>query len=203
MRAEEVDLVLKDVEGFALNLTNRPKAGVELPAYVHAIGRPAGGGTFELETQLDPLADTPTFKIDASLESIPLPSLNDFLRAYGNIDAEGGKVSIYSELAVAQGAFQGYVKPLFKDIEVAKWRPDESLGRRVWEHVVQLASKILENRQEKRVATKIPVRGRFDKAEPDLWAAIGALLRNAFVQALLPGIEGSIGLPRHRSNKDK
>jgi hypothetical protein len=82
-----------------------------------------------------------------------------------------------------------------KDIQVAKFREDENFGRKVWESIVQVAAKILENPDKERVATRIPIKGRFDKAEPDVWAAIGGLLRNAFIQALVPGIEGSVGLP--------
>lgn len=191
----KVDMLMKQVEGLAINLTNRPKAGELLPAHVEATGVPPGGGTFDLDSRLDLLAAQPTFKINAEMKNVALPSLNNFLRAYGNIDAEGGTISIYAELAAADGAFHGYVKPLMRNVQVAKFRDDESVGRKIWEGIVQVAAKVLENPKEKRVATRVPISGRFDKAEPDLWAAVGALLRNAFIQALVPGIEGSIGLP--------
>jgi hypothetical protein len=141
------------------------------------------------------LAEEPTFSIDATLEGVALPALNDFLKAYGNVDAEGGTFSAYAEIAAQKGAFDGYVKPLFKDIRVTQWRKDEGLTRRVWEGLVQFAAKILENSEKKQVATRIPLKGRFDKPQPDLWATIGGLLRNAFIQALTPGIEDSVGAP--------
>jgi hypothetical protein len=191
----KVDVVLEDVEGVATNLTNRPTPGVDLPANIQMTAEPPGGGTFKLKGNLAPLAEQPTFSIDATLEGVGLAALNDFFKAYANVDAEGGTFSAYAELAAADGAFRGYVKPLLKDVQVAKWRDDESFGRKLWEHIVQLAAKILENPDKKRVATRIPIGGRFDKPQPDLWATIGGLLRNAFIQALLPGIEGSIGSP--------
>jgi Domain of Unknown Function (DUF748) len=197
----KVDLVLGEVEGVATNLTNEPTPGLELPAAIHVKAVPPGGGSFVLDGKLAPLANDPTFSIDTTMERVPLPALNDFLKAYANVDAEGGTFSAYSELAAKDGGFQGYVKPLLKDVQVAKWRQDESLGRRVWEGIVQLAAKVLENSEKEQVATRIPLSGRFDKPQPDLWATIGGLLRNAFVQALMPGIEGSIGVPGEGGKK--
>ena len=40
----------------------------------------------------------------------------------------------------------------------------------MWEGIVQLAAKVLENRDKENVATRIPLHGRFDNPEPDLWA---------------------------------
>jgi hypothetical protein len=67
--------------------------------------------------------------------------------------------------------------------------------------VVQLAAKVLENSEKEQVATRIPLRGRFDQPQPDLWAAIGGLLRNAFIQALKPGIEGTVDVSRLEGKK--
>jgi hypothetical protein len=199
----KVDVALQDVEGSATNLTNRTTPGDERPAGLHILAVPPGGGSFRLAGTLAPLAAQPTFSLDATLEGVGLPALNDMLRAYANVDAEGGTFSAYAELAAADGAFEGYVKPLMKDIQVARWRDDESLARKVWEGIVQFTAKVLENPDEQRVATRIPLKGRFEQPQPDLWATIGGLLRNAFVQALLPGIEGSIGAPvEGRLNQD-
>jgi hypothetical protein len=197
----KVDLELNAVEGLATNLTNTPTPELELPAAVRVTAVPPGGGSFLLEGRLAPLAEQPTFSLDTSMERVALPALNDFLRAYANVDAEGGTFSAYAELVAEGGAFEGYVKPLFKDIQVAKWREDQSLGRRLWEGVVQLAAKVLENSEKEQVATRIPLRGRFDQPQPDLWAAIGGLLRNAFIQALMPGIEDTVDVSRLESKK--
>ena len=193
-----IDLEMRKVDGVAVNLTNRPSPVERLPASMHATGQPPGGGTFVFDGRLDPLAEQPTFTMDVSLEGVALRSLNDFLKAYGNLDAEQGTFSAYAELAAEGGRFEGYVKPLLKDVQVAQWRDNESLPRRLWEGIVQVAANILENPEKERVATRIPLRGRFEDPSPDLWATMAGLLRNAFVQALLPGIEGSIGLPSRR-----
>jgi len=153
-------LELKDAEGVATNLTNRPTPDLELPAAVHATALVAGGGSFMLDAKLAPLAEEPTFSIDTSVEHVALPALNDLLKAYANVDAESGTFSAYAELAAQEGSFEGYVKPLLKDIQVAKWRKSEGFGRRLWEGIVQLAAKVLENPDKERVATRIPLRGR-------------------------------------------
>ena len=175
-----VEIEMTDVAGVAADLTQRPSPYEALPAQLHARGRAPGGGTLVVDGRLDTLAAQPTFSIDVSLEKVALRSLNDLLKAYGNVDAEAGSFSAHSELAAEHGHFEGYVKPLF----------------------FQPAASALQNPDDERAATKIPLRGRFDQPSPDLWAAIGGLLRHAFVQAILPAIEGSVAPPAApRENK--
>jgi hypothetical protein len=103
----KVDMLMKQVEGVATNLTNHPMPDELLPAYIFATGVPPGHGTFQVESRMDPLAAQPTFKINAEMKDVALPSLNDFLRAYGSIDAEAGTISIYTEIAAADGRSRG------------------------------------------------------------------------------------------------
>ena len=60
--------------------------------------------------------------------------------------------------------------------------------------VVAGAGAILRNPEEEQVATKLPMEGTFDDTDSDLWHAIIVLLRNAFIQALQPSIDGEIGI---------
>ena len=59
---------------------------------------------------------------------------------------------------------------------------------------MNLAAKILENKQEDQVATQIPLRGELTDPDVDLVTTIVNLLRNAFVAAFSHSLEGSINL---------
>ena len=50
-------------------------------------------------------------------------------------------------------------------------------------------SRILKNPPRDEVATKVDVQGRIDQPQTSTLQAIGNLLRNAFIKAILPGLE--------------
>ena len=59
---------------------------------------------------------------------------------------------------------------------------------------MNLAAKILENKQEDQVATQIPLRGEIESPDIDILTTIVNLMRNAFVAAFSRSLEGSITL---------
>src|SRR5690606_31466987 len=142
-----------------------------------------------------PLAETPTFDLDAELKTLDLTALNTFFRAYADVDVERGTFSVYTEIAAADGGFEGYVKPLTKDLKVLDLDSHEGglLGT-AWEALVAGVAQLLENPPAEQVGTKIPFRGTFSEPRTEIWSAVAYLLRNAFVRALQPGIENSIRL---------
>jgi hypothetical protein len=67
---------------------------------------------------------------------------------------------------------------------------------KIWQGVADLASELLEDQSRDRAAMRIPFKGSFDQPKADVWSAIGSLVRNAFVQALRRGFEGSVGIEK-------
>lgn len=208
MRAENtdppVDAYMTDVYVEALNIANvRDEPPGEdgqreaLPAEVEAAGRPFGTGEFELRLRFDPLADPLRFDLDASLRDLQVIDLNDFLTAYGSVDAEAGTLSVFAEFAGSEGRTEGYVKTLFDGLQVARFGeiagPVDALEA-LWEGLVAVAAEVLENQPHDRLATRIPLRSSGTGASTDLLATIGSLLRNAFLAALGPAIDDSIEL---------
>ena len=61
--------------------------------------------------------------------------MNDLLRAYANVDVVDGTFSFFSELRIADGKIDGYVKPLFQDVDVYDREQDQKEGffRKLWE----------------------------------------------------------------------
>jgi hypothetical protein len=86
----------------------------------------------------------------------------------------------------------GYIKPLFRDVQVAHGQQDQpkSLGQRLYEGVVAVATKILKNRARGELATVVTVSGRVEQPQTSYWEVIGGLVENAFIKAILPGFEG-------------
>ena len=63
------------------------------------------------------------------------------------------------------------------------------------------AASILQNQQKDQSALRIPISGRLESPEVGVWSALGSLLKNAFIQALNRGLEGSVDI-QEVSGKD-
>jgi hypothetical protein len=188
-------LTVRDFQMRLRNLTN--VQDVEEPAFaeIDVHGGIMGNAPLTLTGRLDPNEMTPTFDIDLSIEGARLVDVNPWLREFLKVDAEMGVFSMYSELAAAEGRFEGYVRPILEDPKFTdKNEDDEGPIRKAWEGLVNTAAKILENREEEQVATQIPLRGEITDPDVDLLTTMVNLLRNAFVAAFSHSLEGSINL---------
>lgn len=187
-------LTIRDFNMQLLNLTN--VQDIEEPAFadIDVRGFIMGNAPIVLTGSIDPNEMVPTFDIDLSIEGAQLVDVNPWLREFLKVDAEMGAFSMYSELAAAEGRFEGYVRPILEDPKFASSDEDEGPFRKAWEGLVNLAAKILENKQEGQVATQIPLRGELEDPDVDLLTTMVNLLRNAFVAAFSHSLEGSINL---------
>lgn len=189
-----VNILINDTYILAKNLSSVRDTSL-LPAKINANAN-VYGGKLSFNMRLDPLSDHPVFDMNTELENTYLPSLNDFLKAYGKFDVSNGTFGLYTELAADKGKFTGYVKPVINNLDVvgAEDRSDNVL-QKIWEGIVGAAGVILRNQKYDQVATKIPIEGTFKKdTHTDLWYAVFDLLRNAFIQALQPSIDYEINI---------
>ena len=79
-------------------------------------------------------------------------------------------------------------------VRSTRTRTSRAPFRKAWEGLVNVAAKILENREEEQVATQIPLRGEIENPDVDILPAMVNLMRNAFVAAFSHSLEGSITL---------
>ena len=117
--------------------------------------------------------------------------MSDLFRAYGNFDIRQGLFSFYTELTIKNNMINGYVKPLFKDLEVDDLRTgkQKNLFHRTYIAIVKGLTKLLENPETKQVATEATISGPVGGKKTNTWQVIVNLIRNAFIQAILPGFE--------------
>ncbi len=186
------------LQGFQLvlrNLTNVTDEEKAAFADISLAGRIMGSAPFKLDGQIDPNEELPAFDVDVSLENAKLVDVNPWLREFLKVDAQNGAFSMYAELATADGRFEGYVKPILEDPEIFDTKEATSGPfQKAWEAIVGFAAKVLENRQEKQVATRIPFSGNLDDPRAGILAALVNLVRNAFVAAFAHSLEGSVSL---------
>lgn len=153
-----------------------------------------GSGSLRLRGTIRPDRQGPDLDLALQMEGTEIKTLNDLLRAHGRLDVVAGELSIYSEVAVRDGAVTGYVKPLFVGLDVydrAQDR-DNSLLNEVYQGAVGAVATVLQNQPLDQVATVTPIAGSLDAVDPDAWRSFVLLLRNAFIEAIRPGLERSV-----------
>ncbi len=193
--ASRQDLVVHSLHGTVENITNSLDLDDPLPARASFVGSAFESGAVSIRADFDPWAGHPTFNLDASARRVPLIAFNGYTDEYGKFDFEKGRLSVFVEIAAAAGKFEGYVKPLLKDVEIADPAgddPREPFWRKAWETVVGGASEVVENQPVEQVASKIPLQGEFDDPKVAVLPAMAELLRNAFVRALRPTIDRDV-----------
>ncbi len=155
-----------------------------------------GEGEFSIDSRLDVLAEPIALEADIKLEEVDLTRLNDFFEAYVGFDVEQGRMGLYSEVATAENKFEGYIRPILKEVRVLSIEKDKSLLQMAYEGVVEAVRIVFTNQREKQVATQVPISGRLDNPEINIWKTVLNTVRNAFIEAYAPELEGSIDLDK-------
>ncbi|MGH7244179.1 MAG: DUF748 domain-containing protein [Phycisphaerales bacterium] len=190
----KVNIFLSDLEATVENLTNASDKLDPLIATVQAKGTAMRSGDFEFNLKLDPESHRPNFEIATRVVNLDVRKLNDLARAFGGIDFEEGRFDLVVEATTKDGFLDGYAKPLFRDAIVLGPRDLESgnLPKVAWEAIVGAVGTILSNHERQQFGTRFAITGQFDDPKSSTMEVIGNVLRNAFVRAYLPNIEGRI-----------
>jgi hypothetical protein len=182
------------INGSVNNLTGKPgNNSALLPSSLELSGKTYGNAPLHLHVAFNPLALQPTFDLDGELKQLNLAELNPMLRSYTGVKVRQGLLSLYIEAAAANGKITGYVKPLLQGLQVQEpAKTNINALDKFYQRVVEKVNKVLENNNTKASGTRIPIRGNINDPHADLWSVILELLRNAFIQALLPRVDQSI-----------
>ncbi|HTM08208.1 MAG TPA: DUF748 domain-containing protein, partial [Verrucomicrobiae bacterium] len=166
-----------------------------------------GSGVTRIDAAFRPEDKGPDLDLNLSIENTEMAAMSDLMRAYANFDVAAGNFSMYSEIKIRQGKIDGYVKPLFSDLQVVDERPgkDESFWHKTYVKLIQGLSNILKNRPRQEVATKVAITGDVEAPQTSTWQMIVKLVQNAFFKAILPGLdrelqEGNVQVARKDQN---
>lgn len=182
---------LSDASASLTNLSSLPTGETAL---AKVRGKFMGSGPASADLTVLPTRPGPDFDLALKIEETDLTTMNDLLRAYGKFDVTAGEFSLYSELHARDRQVNGYVKPLFQDMNVYDPRQDREKGplRKAYEAVVGGVSRILRNRPREEVATRVELSGRLDDPSTGTLGAVAGLVQNAFFKAILPGFEAQV-----------
>ncbi len=191
------DLSIQKFQAEIRNIRNVADVGKKLPSPVVATGDvPGYGGKMTFSANMNLLKVTPDFDYNLRFTDVQLVKLNPLARAYANLDFERGTMSVFSEMAMLNGKFNGYLKPLTKEMKIFKLNEQEgrSVGKFFTELLAQGATAILKNQKRDQVATRIPLYGTVDNVQTAIWPTIFGVLRNAYIEAFKGKFDNNITL---------
>lgn len=190
---------LVTLDGTDLQLLGLSSQAAEGRAKLIAHGRFMGSGATTLLAEFQPHAKAPDLLVDVAIQGTDLRTMNNLLRAHGKFDVAGGEFSLFSRLRIRDGRIDGYVKPLFRKMNV--WEPAQDrhkpLKRQLYEAAVGGVATLLQNRVRGEVATVATLSGRVGHPDRNTFQIVIRLLQNAFFKAILPGFERSGSLIAH------
>ena len=160
-----------------------------------------GSGKTVINVTARPNKKGPDLDLRIAIEETDMRLMNDLFRSYGNFDVVAGRFSFFSEISVRDGNMNGYVKPLFHEMDVYDQRQDKekNVFRKLYEGAMGGLSWLFQNTPRDEVATTIQVSGKLANPATSTWDTIVGLIQNAFFKAILPGFEREAGAPRKKS----
>jgi hypothetical protein len=184
-------LIIENTDLTINNLSNHQQDG---PADLTLSGKFMGSGETKISGHFLASPQGPVFDLNVAIQNADLPSMNNLLRAYGRFDVAAGQFSLFSEAHIRNGEVNGYVKPMFANLEVYDYQKDKHTGalHQTKELMIGGASHIFKNAGTGQVATEVDLKGKLTSPDISTWQAIVEVLHNAFVNAILPGFDHAV-----------
>ncbi len=184
-------LYLDDATLSITNLNNHAQQGL---SHVNLTGNFMGSGATRIDGTFVAAGGGPEFSTNMQVLNADLTSLNPVLQATNRVDVASGHLTVYAQLGVKDDRMNGYVKPMFSDVKVYDYQKDKGkpILQQAKELAIGAAAHIFKNHSTERVATRVELTGTLKNPNTDNWQAFIEVLKNAFIQAILPGFDREV-----------
>lgn len=178
---------LSKLDGTVENIATRAALNEGAPTTIAAAGRIQDSGKLNIFVTADPLQSKLNFAGRGQLVDLDITEFNEMLSSETGLRAEKGELDVFAEFVTKDGVITGGVKPLIKNADVTAGKP--GLINKVKAVLADVALDLLSNRAkgDKTVATVIPIHGKVDKPNTQLWPTVIGVFRNAFVLGMTEG----------------
>ena len=199
-----VNVFVLNLNGIATNLSNVNENNDPLPSRVDLNGSTIGDGTIRLGMGLNALKAMPDFDLELELAGVRLTALDAFTEAYANFTFKDGTLYTSSEIAMKDGDFEGYVKPVLENFQVIDMKNEETTFlRKMWEVVIGSTLGVFQNQRTDRFATQVPFEGSTKNTRVRIIPTVFNVLKNAFIEAFEKDVEGSVNFQGLGAEKEK
>jgi Domain of Unknown Function (DUF748) len=176
-----------DIELAIENLSTRSKLAEGRPATASASAKLGRSGDVTLFVSANPLAKKLEFAGELGVKGWKVAELFDLIQPATKLQTPEGTLDLFAEFKAAGGAISGGVKPVLKNVKI---RPTEDdFGNKLKAWIADKGLKLFSDRVPDRnaVATVVPIKGRLDNPDVQLWPTVLGVIRNAFVEGISSG----------------
>jgi hypothetical protein len=184
-------LFVSDTNMTVRNFSNHAEHGI---TQLDLTGKFMDSGTTHVYGTFAASGQGPQFITNVEIVNTDLTALNPLMRAHGRIDVAQGHLTVYAQIGVKNSRITGYVKPMFSDVKVYSSEKDKkkSALQQTKDLVVEAAAHILKNGKTQKVATQVSLAGNLKNPDVSTWEAFVEVVRNAFIQSILPGFDRQV-----------
>ena len=176
------ELWVHDIEVSVEDLATRRELSNGEPATVSASAVLGRSGQATMFVSANPFARPLAFAGRAEVRGWRITELYDLVEPQTKLQPSKGTLDVFIEFKSREGRISGGVKPVLKNAEVKP--TEESVGNRLKAWLADEGLHIFSNRVpgQNAVATVIPIEGRLDQPDIQLWPTVMGVVRNAFVE---------------------
>jgi hypothetical protein len=181
------EIWVHDIELALENLATRAKLSGGRPATMSADAKLGRSGDVRLFVSANPLAKKLEFAGEAAVKGWKVAELFDLIEPATDLQTPRGTLDVFAEFKAAGGRISGGVKPLLKNVDV---RPTEdNLGNKLKAWIADTGLELFSDRVPDRnaVVTVVPIKGKLDDPDIQLWPTVLGVIRNAFVEGISSG----------------
>jgi hypothetical protein len=169
------------------NIATREERAGGRPVTVSGSAKLGRSGDITLFVSANPFAKQLEFAGKCSVEGWKAAELFDLIEPKTDLQTPEGTINVFTEFKAAGGMITGGVKPVLKNVKI---RPTEDdFGNKLKAWVADKGLRLFSDRVPDRnaVATVVPIKGRLDDPDIQLWPAVIGVIRNAFVEGISSG----------------
>ncbi len=191
---QPIDLKLDSIYVKANNLSNVINDKDSFPANVTLNSRFFETGRMRFTSELNVLKNVPDMDLDLTIEDVDITNVNQVFEKYLKFDFATGYFNNYLEFKIYDGAYLGYVKPIFKNVNVYEKEQDKNDKpiQKIIELAGEVSTSIFSNPKKEQLALKVPFEGKMEKLSIQTFFSIKTFLKNAFFEALKPTLDKEI-----------
>ena len=169
------------------NITTREELAHGRPVTVSGRATLGKSGAVTLFVSANPFARKLEFAGEMGVKGWKVAELFDLIEPKTKLQTPEGTLDVFAEFKSADGMITGGVKPVLKNVKV---RPTEDdFGNKLKAWIADKGLRLFSDRVPERnaVATVVPIKGRLDDPDIQLWPAVLGVIRNAFVEGISSG----------------
>jgi hypothetical protein len=169
------------------NVTTRPELARGRPAMVSGQGKLGRSGDLTFFVSADPFHHNPDFAGQFAVRGWKVAELYDLVEPATKLQTPEGTLDLFTEFRSTNGLITGGVKPVLKNVKV---RPtEEGLGNKLKAWIADTGLHLFSDRVPDRnaVVTVIPIKGRVQDPNVQVWPTVLGVIRNAFVEGISSG----------------